>query len=194
MPYRLVRATSSEEIAERQWAVGPNLTFTTFTSCIGVIAVCGQKNLIGIHLVLTYMDGDGEHQFAVEDVAHIVGILRENGYDRDTVVIAGCLGYWANSGADSIRKAYDSLVASLPCRKTHRYLGAGIWGASFSNRHRIRLTHKATPQAGPDETDEIDVDFPTRAPASTTASSRQRALSWPASYAKSYPSVKHWEL
>ena len=51
MPYELFPANDELKIAEQEYASGPKIKFTAFTSCIGVIAKEGAT-LTGVHLVM----------------------------------------------------------------------------------------------------------------------------------------------
>lgn len=56
MPYELNKRTDALNIEERQYSSGPEIKFTHFSSCIGVIAKKGAE-LTAVYLSICAEDG-----------------------------------------------------------------------------------------------------------------------------------------
>jgi hypothetical protein len=82
MPYTITQATDPLNIKEQEYASGPKIMFTKFTSCIGVIAKKGAT-LTAVHLVIIAKD---ESTFDANDVPAVLKLL---GPAPDAVTIFG---------------------------------------------------------------------------------------------------------
>lgn len=90
--YPVTQTTDLLAIPECKYAVGAQLKFTKFTSCLGLFCkVNGKDEVIGIHLVL--IDGSG-HAFTAEDISSIRNILTNHNAQLETGWVVGCLDFW----------------------------------------------------------------------------------------------------
>jgi len=113
MPYTLSQAANIQAITEREWGVGPLIRFTTFTSCIGVVAkVTGQNQVIGIHLGIRDAE---DNCFSADDVTLVTGVLNTQQFDPSTVKIFGTTDAWADPEqvGQPVANAYEALLNAL---------------------------------------------------------------------------------
>lgn len=134
MPYPLNPANQPLAIEEYEYGsnaavpmlngqVVPTVKFTTFTSCIGIIAASDNgAEAIGIHLVM--LDPDGV-PFSAADVPAVVALLA--GFPQN-VCITGQIGMWE----DNIPGAYAALAQALGNPPTFDR-GDGRYAAGFNN-------------------------------------------------------------
>lgn len=137
MPYQINNATLS--IGERLWssaanvaptAAGtqPTVQFSAFTSCIGICARnAAGTQVIGIHL--SAIDQDGT-PFAVADVATVVGILTNWGYDPTSTFVIGLIDIWQSD--PTLAPAYGALLAALNGPQQYPR-DDGVYGAGIDN-------------------------------------------------------------
>lgn len=93
--YPVTIAADPSAVGECKYGIGNPVTFTKFTSCIGVFCkIKDSSNVIGVHLVL--VDSEG-HQFTQADVPAIEKILTDNGAELNTGWVVGCLDKWSGS-------------------------------------------------------------------------------------------------
>lgn len=90
--YPLQPAKDPLAIEECQYAIGTEVKFTKFTSCMGLFCkIENSNNVIGIHLVII----DGKHQkFTEADIPAVQKILTDNHAQLDTGWVVGCLDNW----------------------------------------------------------------------------------------------------
>lgn len=104
MPYILNQTVNNLAIRELEYASGQEIRFTTFTSCIGVIARQGGQ-VTGIHLAI-YSNVAPHDIFNDADVQEITQILNNN-YTQ--IVVIGQVDVWRGS----IPGPYQTLINSL---------------------------------------------------------------------------------
>jgi hypothetical protein len=131
MAYTLSPAGNAMAIGEREYANAAAIQFTTFTSCIGVIANKGAT-LTAVHLVMT----DGTSKFRsleAVDVHTIIGTATQ-------VSIIGCVGLWRNQ-ENGVRIGFEKLVSKYQnLGIVNLYpLASGTYGAQI-NAGNIELT------------------------------------------------------
>jgi hypothetical protein len=126
VPYKLSKASNPLTIAEREYASAATIKFTTFTSCIGVIAKEGDT-LTAVHLVATT---GKDHVCNANDIAKVLGRLPKK---PDAVTIVGCIDVWENQANGKVLVgAFQKLTGSLQ-NFTKDYRGAGTYGARIEN-------------------------------------------------------------
>ena len=114
MPYTISKTTNPLKINEQEYASGPEIKFTAFTSCIGVIAKKGTE-LTAIHLVIVAKDGS---TFCANDVPEVVNLLPKT---PDAVTIFGCIDVWNNpANGKELNAAFQKLTGELKTAKKHQ--------------------------------------------------------------------------
>jgi hypothetical protein len=148
MAYVIQRAENPLDIQERFYGLDPErIAFGGFTSCIGIVAIRQDNQLIGIHLVLVDPDGN---VFGADDadVKTVVDLVQEN---PRQVVIVGEKDCWDNPSAGPAKPAYEELrrrfnnprvVDALPEDDTIRY-------RARKDGENIRVTFCVKSGAGP---------------------------------------------
>jgi hypothetical protein len=101
MAYSLNPAQDVMAIAEQQFGSGEEIRFTSFTSCIGVIARKGNQ-VTGIHLVMLSQDDT-----PFNDDAATLTIETLGNYTQ--VVVIGQIEMWE----DNFREPYQTLINGL---------------------------------------------------------------------------------
>jgi hypothetical protein len=135
MPYKLKGGTDPANIAEQEYATSSTIGFTTFTSCIGVIAKKGSE-LTGIHLVMVADD----HSTFDEQAATAVHQALPDTYDK--VSIVGCINLWENPD-NGVRAAFQKLSGGIKSlEKVQVYdRDFGIYGATIEGSD-IKVTFR----------------------------------------------------
>ena len=87
MPYTITEAADPLNIREAEFASATEIKFTTFTSCIGVIAKKGAT-LTAVHLVML---DKHDIKFTATDVSTVVDVLPGA---PDAVTIIGHISLW----------------------------------------------------------------------------------------------------
>lgn len=123
MPYSISVAKSASSIKEQEYASAKVITFTKFTSCIGVIAMKGGT-LTAVHLVMVDPSGNKFDTTAAESV---IGVLPK---DPDAVTIFGCINLWQNP-ANQVLAAFQKLTGAYGALKKYQQytFGEGTYGA-----------------------------------------------------------------
>lgn len=142
MPYTINPTRNPLAIAERQSAQAldvppseegetrPTVQFTTFTSCIGIVARNrAATSVIGVHLAIF----DGDTRFTAADVPIVIASLGD--YDPSKVIVFGQISAWQAS----VGPAYDALLAELPQSQQHRF-GDGQYGAGINEANELEVT------------------------------------------------------
>ena len=132
MSFALDQASNVLAIAEDEYGTGREIRFTTFTSCLGVIAMLDGNQGIGIHLVLV---NKSKEEFEAGDVKVVEQLLIDQKYEPTMVVVIGAISFWEESAPD----AYEALIEALKPSKTYAF-GDGIYGAKFEDGE-IELTY-----------------------------------------------------
>jgi hypothetical protein len=96
-------------IMERQWAIGKNLNFSTFTSCIGIAVKCSADKLLGIHLGLYTSD---DKSFSSDYAVEIANFIKLKAPGCTVITIFGCLNVWRGNQSES-KSFYDILTGGL---------------------------------------------------------------------------------
>lgn len=125
VPYKLTKASNPLAIAEREYASAPKIQFTTFTSCIGVIAKDGNT-LTAVHLVMITAK---EHTFNTSDAAKVLARLPKK---ADAVTIVGSIDMWESGNGDVLTAGFQKLASRLENVKKD-YRGDGKYSASIVN-------------------------------------------------------------
>jgi hypothetical protein len=132
VPYKISKASDPLKIAEREYASAAEIGFTTFTSCIGVIAKEGDT-LTAAHLVVSTGKG---HVCNANDIAKVLGRLPKK---PDAVTIVGCIDVWENQANGKVLvEAFQKLTGSLQ-NLTKDYRGDGTYGGKIEN-NKIKVT------------------------------------------------------
>ena len=97
MPYTITETTNPLKIEERECASGPEIKFTKFTSCIGVVAKHGPV-LTGVPLVMLGSNGGRDYvPFSPTDVSRVMTVLRQNPTAAaDRITLFGFIDAWRN--------------------------------------------------------------------------------------------------
>lgn len=85
--YEISEASDSGSIGEQEVGSGDSITFTKFSSCIGIVGKKGDGSLVGIHLVR--FGGDGE-PFQLSDVPTVKASLS----GVSDIQIIGMTDFW----------------------------------------------------------------------------------------------------
>lgn len=124
MGYNFTAAANPLAIAEQEYATADTIMFTTFTSCIGVIAKKGTQ-LTAIHLVMTARDGTLFNQVTASRI--IFEVLPAN-YDK--VLIIGCTDLWKNP-QNNVLNGFNTLRGQIKALEDVQIYNwtSGIYGA-----------------------------------------------------------------
>ena len=125
MAYIINPASDPLSIPERQYATGSEVKFTTFTSCIGVLAMVGTTQLIGIHLSIY----DGPDIITVGDLTQVINLVQQG---STQIKVIGQISAWEGS----VKVVYDSLLAQLNLKSTdvETYpFQDGVYGGKVDN-------------------------------------------------------------
>lgn len=140
MPYAFTAAANPMVINEQEYGIAQSIQFTTFTSCIGVVAkIMGQDQLIGFHLVIV---GTGDTRFDDTAANRIVTIANANNYDPNSpVYIIGGISNWT-SDSNHVSGAYNTLIQAIKPNGavTNFQYGDGIFGTTI-NQGAMELTY-----------------------------------------------------
>lgn len=122
MAYTFTQAQNPLAIAEQQWATAETVTFTKFTSCIGVLGYnTTTRRVTGVHLVIISSDGTPFDAAAATQTISLLGT-----YNRS--VIIGQTPFWE----DNVPAGYNALVKGLR-NLTIIPTGDGIYGGRILN-------------------------------------------------------------
>jgi hypothetical protein len=105
--YQFRQAHNLAKVAEQEYGTGPEIMFTTFTSCIGLLGFVGASQTpgyrcTGVHLVMV-SDKDKVFDPSVANrAAALLGV-------RERTVIIGCVDLWAAN----VPAGYQELVYIL---------------------------------------------------------------------------------
>jgi hypothetical protein len=139
VPYTISKATDPLNINEQEYASGPKIKFTAFTSCIGVIAKEGGT-LTAVHLVMIGRDGEPFGADA-KDVPLVISKLPKS---ADAITIFGCIDFWRDSESRVVQKAFEQLAGTLKEKKVGLYHQStrkeGTYGAEIGNAGEIKIT------------------------------------------------------
>lgn len=126
MPYKLKLTNDAKKIKEQEYATAESIMFTTFTSCIGVIAKKGTA-LTAVHLV---MKADDETLFDEQAATQVLSVLPDT-YEK--VWIIGCTDLWANP-QNAVLGGFLKLKAGIKSLEVVQIFSwrPGIYGASIS--------------------------------------------------------------
>ncbi|MBR7628941.1 hypothetical protein KAT72_07810 [Aeromonas popoffii] len=86
MPYTFSMANDVTNIEERQYGVSKEIRFSTFTSCIGLVAENGG-NVTGVHLSILSDTDELFNDNAAEEAIKLLG-------QYSKVVVMGLIDYW----------------------------------------------------------------------------------------------------
>jgi len=127
MAYTISQVTDPLNIEEREYAAGPKIMFTAFTSCIGVIAK-KDATLTAVHLVMVANDGS---IFDVNAATKVLDLLPKK---PDAVTIFGCISLWENP-KNKVLPAFQKLTGKCQTLKKYQQytFGPGRYGASIDN-------------------------------------------------------------
>jgi hypothetical protein len=101
MAYIFSQAGNALGIAEQEYAAAAEVRFSTFTSCIGLVARA-EGELTGVHLVMLSNDGSVFDNAAADAAVNLLGNYQQ-------VVVIGQAGMWD----DNINAAYQHLLGNL---------------------------------------------------------------------------------
>jgi hypothetical protein len=125
MPYSFKCTQNATAIEEQKYAIGQEVRFTKFTSCLGVIAQQGSS-LIGVHLVIVSDEGEVFNDTVTDVLADLL-----KSYEVKTVI--GKTDFWQGSISD----AYSYLLRRLgnPPRVS---VDDGVYGGKL-NEGKLQL-------------------------------------------------------
>ena len=111
MPYTITETTNPLKIEERECASGPEIKFTKFTSCIGVIAKKGGT-LTAVHLSVVDQYGT---VFSAEDVDTVFNLVLPKAPQKaDAVTVFGCIEFWRSpSNGQALVGGLEKLTGKL---------------------------------------------------------------------------------
>jgi len=132
VPYTITEAADPLNIREAEFASATEIKFTTFTSCIGVIAKKGAT-LTAVHLVML---DKHDIKFTATDVSTVVDVLPGA---PDAVTIMGCIDLWANS-VNGMSAAFEKLTGTFKTLKKDQRED-GIYGAKIDG-NTIKITKR----------------------------------------------------
>jgi hypothetical protein len=133
--YPVTKAASAIAVGETEYGIGPTVTFTKFTSCLGVICkIKDSSNVIGVHLVL--IDSEG-HKFTKDDVPAIEKVLTDNGAELDTGWVVGCLDKWSGEVKTEFYKLFEDFDGDRIMNS-----GDGVYSATVKEG-KVVVTHTA---------------------------------------------------
>jgi len=143
MPYELFPANDELKIAEQEYASGPKIKFTAFTSCIGVIAKEGAT-LTGVHLVMV----DRKDKYFGEDKKNDVPlVITKLPKLADKITVFGWIDDWRNSPNETVKTAFLELTGKLKDKVGkgvelyHQSMRKdGTYGAEIGNAGEIKIT------------------------------------------------------
>jgi precorrin-3B methylase len=132
--YTLTQTAAPLAIEEREYAIGPTVQFTQFTSCIGILSkIKGQDNLIGIHLSIFDRQNN---KFNIVTAAQVRELLEINNCDESTTKIIGHIGAWERSNGFAL----DRLITLLGVPEERQYrFGDGSYGGHIENDGTIEI-------------------------------------------------------
>jgi hypothetical protein len=133
--YNIIETAAPLTIAEREYAIGPTVQFTQFTSCIGILSkIKGQDNLIGIHLSIF---DQHDNKFEVQTAEKVQQLLQINNCDESTTIIIGQISAWERSN----NVPFKSLIYLLNVPEERQYsLDDGNYGGTI-DEGTIGLTY-----------------------------------------------------
>jgi len=134
--YRLSRAGNILTIAEREYGIGNEIKFTTFTSCLGVMSkVRTEGNIIGVHLGLLSSDS----AITPQDVGQVKWLLDRYNYDTTSTVIIGAISVWERSAPDVLRRLFKDLGLHRNHPRVHA-MGDYTWGGRITG-NEVEITY-----------------------------------------------------
>lgn len=115
-------------IEECRYAIGAELKFTKFTSCLGLFCkIENSDNIIGIHLVVI----DGKHkEFTAADIPAVRTILTNNHALLDTGWVVGCLDNWPGDVKNGFLQLFEDDMAERVLDKGKGWYSAKADGAT----------------------------------------------------------------
>jgi hypothetical protein len=122
MPYTFTQAGDVMAVAEQEYGSAGEIRFTTFTSCIGVIARNGNT-VTGVHLVQVAADGTNFDTTAADQVITLLGSYTQ-------VVVLGAIDSWELN--QNVQAGFDRLMTRLVNPTVYRW-GDGIYGGRVAN-------------------------------------------------------------
>ncbi|MBV8173758.1 MAG: hypothetical protein JO151_04230 [Verrucomicrobia bacterium] len=139
MPYELIKGTDPLKIQEQEYASGPKIMFTAFTSCVGVIAKEGGT-LTGVHLVMV----DKNDEYFGADARDVPLVISKLPKSADKITIFGWLEDWRSSPNQTVKKAFAQLTGTLKEKNVGLYHQSmredGTYGAEIGNAGEIKIT------------------------------------------------------
>jgi hypothetical protein len=120
MPYTFTPGGNPAAIAEQDYAAAASVTFTRFTSCIGLLARNGTK-VTGVHLVMFSNTDTPFDNAAANAAVHLLG-------NYSSIVVIGQVGMWQ----DNLTAPFQHLVAQLHNPQLIN-VNDGIYGGRVNN-------------------------------------------------------------
>jgi hypothetical protein len=129
MTYTLDLAKDEMAIGEREYGIGQEVKFTTFTSCIGILALTNESQIIAIHLALM----DEDDWFSSTDIPTIQAVLNDHSnHGEYEIQLVGQISFWESPLNGPLSEAYTALVAALNPSKFVSHERDGTYGAKIS--------------------------------------------------------------
>ena len=124
----------SNPIREQQYGLRTRIEFSTFDSCIGVVAsLSGSDKLIGVHLVMVLRTNV---LIGLNDIADLEACLRRYRYNRHHVLILGHCSLWQ----DSVPPVWQRIL-QVGANPTIRDLGNGRFSVLARGRGWYVMNH-----------------------------------------------------
>ena len=126
--YTLTETGAPLTVGEREYAIGPTIKFTQFTSCIGILSKTEFLNtLLGIHLSIYDQQNN---KFNIVTAAQVRELLEINSCDQTTTIVIGHIGAWERSNEVAYGRLIDLL--GVPEERQYRF-GDGSYGGHVEN-------------------------------------------------------------
>jgi len=147
MTYNFIKAKNPNNIKEQQFATANEIKFSTFTSCVGVIAKKGDL-LTGVHLVKFGVDvylqnaiNPPTEAFSANTAAYITTVLLPQ--NPDAIAIVGFIKEWEStndmiSTAD-IRAGIQKLTGE--CKQLKKYQTHNTHGDYYSSVYGAKIVN-----------------------------------------------------
>ncbi len=155
MPYNFIKARNALAIDTQEYATAAEIRFTTFTSCIGVIARKGTM-LTAVHLVQAgtskyYPDPTAKYAeyFSPNNASQVINVIVGKPFDE--IKIIGHVSSW-NNVRNQAHAGFQKLLAEAGIQEPRDGVsldeipqlgsfGEGVYGAKIGTDGKIEITY-----------------------------------------------------
>ncbi|AUB37513.1 hypothetical protein COO91_03458 [Nostoc flagelliforme CCNUN1] len=157
MVFTFPKTENYREIKEREHGINPDVIgFTAFTSCLGIVAILPDNNLIGIHMAIL---NEQDEVFGADpqDIPNVLNLVKDN----RKVIIVGIEDCWGGELEETYTKLKEGL-GNPPVILTED----GVFHAKKDgdNDIKVMLCVKSEPQPQQGQTSRSSEDFSTIQP------------------------------